>query len=274
LRFLSERYSLAAQGRYATLWMGYSYRHSSSDQLITQKLTGASNTLSIISQKQFKSDLKKERIKPTSAPLCIIKISFPLIQRASSSLPQPSSRSPRTLSIYSFLISLYHYLCSNYLSPYNCILNVRFGIPLNIKWFHWGLHLGWTRFELKTSHDFRGFNTWSYTWLSDSSLIGIFPESANRDQACKFVCLWKLLSVCLHLRSTMATVWYRPISWIILRPEGDNWAFTRIFRIEIDESRLSSLIVPVFLEWDGNRLKTLMIGMIGKESESGCETRR
>jgi hypothetical protein len=50
--------------------------------------------------------------------------------------------------------------------------------------------------------------------------------------------------------------------------EGNNWASTEISRIEIDESKLLSVIVLMFLERVRNRLKTLAFGMIGKGSGS------
>jgi hypothetical protein len=54
-------------------------------------------------------------------------------------------------------------------------------------------------------------------WMS----LGWFRESVMyvkafcTNQACKFVCLWRLLSVCFRSRERRATVCYRPADWMM-----------------------------------------------------------
>jgi hypothetical protein len=92
----------------------------------------------------------------------------------------------------------------------------------------------------------------------------VYPHFINDslDQACKFVCLWRLLSVCLRSKSIRATVCYRPaFEWC---SHGTWWwASTEISRMQIDDSKLFCPITPVFLEWDRRPLETLAMITIG-----------
>jgi hypothetical protein len=66
--------------------------------------------------------------------------------------------------------------------------------------------------------------------VSDKLIVFDF---LSHDQACKFVCLWRLLSVCLWSKLIRATVCYRPVHWMIFarnlisfhwdRENGDRW---------------------------------------------------
>jgi hypothetical protein len=73
---------------------------------------------------------------------------------------------------------------------------------------------------------------------------------------CRHVNLSVFDDFCLRSSSVKATVCYRPtIEW---SPNGTWWwASIEISRMEIDQSKLSCPIAPVFLEWDMSPLKTL-----------------